>query len=149
MKKKQLMQLGLTEELSIKVLTLYKEEQSALIPKTRFNEINQKKKELEKQVTRQKEQIDKMKGCNLIIHRLKEEMLRLFWQAGEERQKEAEKYKDLLLYSALLEKLSSYKYAELILKKMDKNRIVLTPEGELLGAEEELERVCMVWKELF
>lgn len=149
MKKKQLMQLGLTEELSIKVLALYKEEKSVFIPKERFDEINRKKKELEWQVMHQKEQIDEMSGCNLIYRSLKEEMLRLLWQAGEEKKKEEERYRDLLLYSLLLERLSSYKYAELILKKMDRKRLTLTPEGEILGAEEEIERVRTAWMELF
>ncbi|SHK40324.1 Phage minor structural protein GP20 [Anaerocolumna jejuensis DSM 15929] len=149
MKKKQLMQLGLTEELSIKILALCKEEQSVFIPKERFDEINRKKKELEWQVMHQKEQIDEMSGCNLIYRSLKEEMLRLLWQAGEEKKKEEERYRDLLLYSLLLERLSSYKYAELILKKMDRKRLTLTPEGEILGAEEEIERVRTAWKELF
>lgn len=149
MKKKQLMQLGLTEELSIKVLALCKEEQSVFIPKERFDEINRKKKELEWQVMHQKEQIDEMSGCNLIYRSLKEEMLRLLWQAGEEKKKEEERYRDLLLYSLLLERLSSYKYAELILKKMDRKRLTLTREGEILGAEEEIERVRTAWKELF
>ncbi len=149
MKKKQLMQLGLTEELSIKIIALCKEEQSVFIPKERFDEINRKKKELEWQVMHQKEQIDEMSGCNLIYRSLKEEMLRLLWQAGEEKKKEEERYRDLLLYSLLLERLSSYKYAELILKKMDRKRLTLTPEGEILGAEEEIERVRTAWKELF
>lgn len=149
MKKKQLMQLGLTEELSIKVLALYKEEKSVFIPKERFDEINRKKKELEWQVMHQKEQIDEMSGCNLIYRSLKDEMRRLLWQAGEEKKKEEERYRDLLLYSLLLERLSSYKHAELILKKMDRKRLTLTPEGEILGAEEEIERVRTAWKELF
>ena len=73
----------------------------------------------------------------------------LFSLAGEEKKKEEERYRDLLLYSLLLERLSSYKYAELILKKMDRKRLILTPEGEILGAEEEIERVRTAWKELF
>ncbi|SHO48124.1 phage scaffolding protein [Anaerocolumna xylanovorans] len=149
MKKKQLLQLGLTEEISIKVLALYKEEQSVFIPKARFDEINQKKKELEWQVMHQKEQIDEMRGSNLICQKLKEEMLGLLWQAGQEKKKDEEKYRDVLLYSLLLERLSSYKYAELIFEKMDKQRLVLTPEGEVLGAEEEIERVRTAYQELF
>lgn len=149
MKKKQLMQLGLTEELAIKVLALYKEEQGTVIPKVRFDEINQKKKELERQIMHQKEQIDEMKGCNLISRRLKEELLRLLWQAGEEKKKEEDKYRELLIYSLLLKKLSSYKYAELIFEKMDKERLTLTTEGEILGVEEEIKRVHAAYQELF
>lgn len=149
MKKKQLMQLGLTEELAIKVLALCKEEQSAFIPKARFDEINRKKKELEWQVMHQKEQIDEMRGSNLITRKLKEEMLRLLWQAGEEKKKEEEEYREILLCSTIFERLSSYKYAELIFEKMDKQRLTLTPEGKVLGAEEEIERIRAAYQELF
>lgn len=149
MKKKQLMQLGLTEELAIKVLALFKAEQNAFIPKIRFDEINQKKKELEWQVMHQKSQVDEMRGNSLINQKLKEEMLKLLWQAGQDKKKEEERYKELFIYSMLSEMLSSYKYAELIFEKMDKKRLTITPEGELLGAEEEVQRVQKAYQELF
>lgn len=51
------------------------------ISKVRFDEINQKKKELEWQVMYQKSQIDEMRGNGLINHKRKEEMLKLYWLA--------------------------------------------------------------------
>jgi len=76
-------------------------------------------------------------------------MLKLLWQAGQDKKKEEERYKELFIYSMLSEMLSSYKYAELIFEKMDKKRLTLTPEGELLGAEEEVQRVQKAYQELF
>ncbi len=89
----------------------------------------------------QKSQVDEMRGNSLINQKLKEEMLKLLWQAEQDKKKEEERYKELFIYSMLSEMLSSYKYAELIFEKMDKKRLTLTPEGELLGAEEEVQRV--------
>jgi hypothetical protein len=104
---------------AIKVLALFKAEQNAFIPKIRFDEINQKKKELEWQVMHQKSQVDEMRGNSLINQKLKEEMLKLLWQAGQDKKKEEERYKELFIYSMLSEMLSSYKYAELIFEKMN------------------------------
>lgn len=102
---------------AIKVLALFKAEQNAFIPKIRFDEINQKKKELEWQVMHQKSQVDEMRGNSLINQKLKEEILKLLWRAGQDKKKEEERYKELFIYSMLSEMLSSYKYAELIFEK--------------------------------
>ena len=50
MKKEQLLELGLTEEQADKVLNLHKEVLAGFIPKARFDEVNETKKELEQQI---------------------------------------------------------------------------------------------------
>nr|CAC27409.1 putative transposase [Acetivibrio thermocellus] len=50
MTKEQLMEMGLTEEQAEKVLVIYKEDLKSFIPKARFDEVNEAKKNLEEQL---------------------------------------------------------------------------------------------------
>ena len=50
MTKEQLLEMGLTEEQADKVLSAHKEELKGYIPKARFDEINETKKDLEQQI---------------------------------------------------------------------------------------------------
>ena len=50
MTKEQLLEMGLTEEQADKVLSAHKEELKGYIPKTRFDEVNDAKKDLENQL---------------------------------------------------------------------------------------------------
>ena len=61
MKKEQLLELGLTEEQAEQVLNLHKDTLAGFIPKDRFDEVNDTKKDLEKQIRDRDEQVEDLK----------------------------------------------------------------------------------------
>ena len=76
MTKEQLLEMGLSEEQADKVLAAHKEELKNFIPKTRFDEVNDAKKDLEKQLEDRDKQLkdlqDKVKGNEELEKTIKE-----------------------------------------------------------------------------
>ena len=61
MKKEELIAKGLTEEQAKTVMDIYTEEMKGLIPKSRFDEVNMAKADLEKQVADRDKQLKALK----------------------------------------------------------------------------------------
>ncbi|MGH0741964.1 phage scaffolding protein [Bacillus paranthracis] len=64
MNKEQLQALGLTEEQITGVLDAHKETMTGFIPKARFDEVNEKKKQLEGDVAERDSQLESLKAIN-------------------------------------------------------------------------------------
>lgn len=64
MKKEDLIKLGLTEEQADKVLEANSEQLKGFIPKHRFDEVNNTKKELENQISDRDKQLEELKKSN-------------------------------------------------------------------------------------
>ena len=89
MKKDNLTELGLTEEVAAKVIQLVRKELKEYIPKQRFDEINDRKKELTKQVALQKEIINElafMKSENVKLEKIVNELWKSFTLARTEQE---------------------------------------------------------------
>lgn len=71
MNKEQLIALGLTEEQAEKVLSANTEQLKGFIPKSRFDEVNNAKKQLEKDVAERDNQLETLKNSTSDIETLK------------------------------------------------------------------------------
>lgn len=138
MTKAQLLAMGLTEEQADKVLEGYKEH----IPKERFNEVNNAKKDLEKQLAERDTQLDTLKkgakdneGLTKQIEDLQAENKRI---KDESDAKVKEIEKDNLLVTALKE--AKAKDPSIILSLLDKTKISVD-NGNLIGFKEQLEPI--------
>ena len=71
MNKEQLIALGLTEEQTEKVLSVNTEQLKGFIPKSRFDEVNNAKKQLEKDMVERDNQLETLKNSTSDIETLK------------------------------------------------------------------------------
>ena len=149
MKKEQLLELGLTEEQADKVLNLHKEVLSGFIPKARFDEVNETKKELEQQIQERDNQLKelqkKAKGNEELEKRIQE--LQETNKATKE-QYEA-KIKDMTITAAIQSKLTDAKYPDLLLTKFDQSKLSIAEDGTVLGIDEQLAVLKEQYKDLF
>ena len=74
MNKQQFLDLGLSEELATKAEVESKKELETYIPKTRFDEVNNSKKELEKTVKERDTQLEKLKRTVEIMQSYKNKL---------------------------------------------------------------------------
>jgi len=149
MTKEQLIEMSLTEEQADKVLAVHKEELKGYIPKTRFDEINETKKELEQQIKERDKQLkelqEKAKGNEELEKTIKD--LQEVNKATKE-QYEA-KIKEMTINAAIREKLTDVKYPDLLLTKFDKSKLTVASDGTVLGIDEQLAVIKETYKDLF
>ncbi|MCU5722788.1 phage scaffolding protein [Bacillus cereus] len=137
MKKEQLLELGLTEEVAEKVLEAHKESLKGFIPKERFDSVNETKKQLETDLKERDSQLESLKGINAEELQAKiEELQSSNEQAkAEYEQKLHEQAYGFALKEALTgAKVRNHKALEALL---DKEGIKLE-EGKLVGLEDQL-----------
>jgi len=138
MKIEQFLKLGLTEEQAKKVMELCKEEKRNFIPKSRFDTLNEKKKELEKQVMVQKTELDEMQMTKEQNRKLNQQAGQIWEHFISSNRKQEELIREFLIQSAVLNKLSGVVSAEFVMDKIDRARLTLTTEGEILGLDKQL-----------
>lgn len=78
MKKEQLLRLGITEAVAEKILKTIELEQNKVIPKQRFDQVNERKKELERQLLLQSKQLEELNHIRLKNLEL-EKLVKDFW----------------------------------------------------------------------
>jgi uncharacterized protein YeeX (DUF496 family) len=149
MKKEQLLELGLTEEQADKVLNLHKEVLSGFIPKARFDEVNETKKDLEQQIRDRDKQLkdlqEKVKGNEELEKTIKE--LQEANKATKEQYED--KIKDMTITAAIQSKLTDAKYPDLLLTKFDRSKLSIAEDGTVLGIDEQLTTLKEQYKDLF
>lgn len=149
MNKEQLIEMGLTEEQAEKVLAAYKEDLKNFIPKTRFDEVNETKKELEQQIKERDKQLkelqEKAKGNEELEKTIKE-----LQEANKATKEQYEaKIRDMTISAAIQSKLTDVKYPDLLLTKFDKSKITIADDGTILGIDEQLSILKEQYKDLF
>ena len=149
MKKEQLLELGLTEEQADKVLNMHKEVLAGFIPKARFDEVNETKKELEQQIQERDKQLkdlqEKVKGNEELEKTIKE------LQEANKATKELyeDKIRDMTINAAIQSKLTDAKYPDLLLTKFDRSKLSIAEDGTVLGVDEQLTALKEQYKDLF
>lgn len=139
MTKEQLVALGLAEDMATKVADESKKELECYIPKTRFDEVNNAKKEAEKQVKERDTQLENLKKSSGDSEALKVEIQKL----QDENKSNTEKYqadlKDMQLSSAIKLALSGKAHDEgLVAGLFDKSKLILGDDGKITGLDEQL-----------
>ena len=149
MKKEQLLEMGLTEEQVDKVLAAQKEELKGYIPKARFDEVNNAKKDLENQLNDRDKQLkdlqEKVKGNEELEKTIKE-----LQEANKDTKEQYEaKIKDMTITAAIQSKLTDAKYPDLLLTKFDQSKLSIAEDGTVLGIDEQLAVLKEQYKDLF
>lgn len=149
MTKEQLIEMGLTEEQADKVLAAHKEELKGYIPKARFDEVNDAKKDLENQLKDRDKQLkelqEKAKGNEELEKTIKE-----LQEANKATKEQYEaKIKDMTITAAIQSKLTDAKYPDLLLTKFDRSKLSIAEDGTVLGIDEQLTALKEQYKDLF
>lgn len=149
MKKEELIALGLEEAVALKVEQASLEELKGFIPKTRFDEVNETKKDLEKQIKDRDTQLTelnkKVKGNEEL-----EKTIRELQDANTATKTEYEsKIKEININSAIQAKLTDTKYPDLLSTKFDKTKLSVAADGTVLGIDEQLTTIKETYKDLF
>ena len=149
MTKEQLLEMGLTEEQVDKVLAAQKEELKGYIPKARFDEVNNAKKDLENQLNDRDKQLkdlqEKVKGNEELEKTIKE--LQEANKATKEQYED--KIRDMTINAAIQSKLTDAKYPDLLLAKFDHSKLSIAEDGTVLGVDEQLTALKEQYKDLF
>lgn len=148
-KKNNLIALGLTEEQAGEIMAIYAKDLKGYIPKKRFDEVNDSKKDLEKQIKDKNEQlkslVEKVKSneeAEMIIKKLQ--------QDNEFAKKSYEaKIKDMTITSAIQSKLVNVKYSDLLMDKFDKSVLVINEDRTVSGIDEQLTILKKQYNDLF
>ena len=137
MKKEELTAKGLTEEQARAVMDIYTEEMKGMIPKSRFDEVNTAKADLEKQVA------DRDKQLKTLKDEAKDS------EALQTKKDYEAKIRDMKLTSAIKDQLTDCKYPDLVADKFDRSKLILAEDGSVSGLAEQLKTVKETYKELF
>ena len=143
--------MGLSEEQADKVLAAHKEELKGFIPKARFDEVNDAKKDLEKQLEDRDKQLkdlqEKVKGNEELEKAIKE-----LQEANKKAVADYEaKIKNITLDNAIKLALKEHKakYEDLLLGKFDRDKLNIKEDGTIEGLEEQIKALKEGYKDLF
>lgn len=149
MKKEELIAKGLTEEQAKTVMDIYTEEMKGLIPKSRFDEVNMAKADLEKQVADRDKQLKALKDEAKDSEALQTKITELEDANKATKKAYEDKIRDMKLTSAIKDQLTDCKYPELVADKFDRSKLILADDGSVSGLAEQLKTVKETYKELF
>jgi hypothetical protein len=149
MKREQFINLGFTEDMAQKAMDILREELKGFIPKSRFDQVNEVKKELEKKLAVLEVQIGELNNSKFTYQEL-EKFIQDLWNTNVAIKAEQDaKIKDILIQLAIRSRLKEVKYADLLISKFDKSRLTIGEKGTVSGIEEQLEEIKTSYEGLF
>lgn len=149
MKKEDLIAMGLTEEQANKVLEAYTESLKGFIPKARFDEVNDAKKDLEQQLKDRDKQLDDLSKKVKDNEELSKQIKDLQDANKATRDQYEAKINDMKIEAAIRDKLTDTKYPDLLITKFDKSKLVVGADGTVSGIDEQLTGLKEIYKDLF
>lgn len=149
MKKEDLVEKGLTEEQAKTVIDIYTEEMKGFIPKSRFDEVNTAKADLEKQVADRDKQLKTLKDEAKDSEALQTKITELEETNKQTRKEYDARIRDMKLTSAIKDQLTDCKYPDLVADKFDRSKLILAEDGSVSGLAEQMKTVKETYKELF
>lgn len=139
MKKEEFVALGIEEKLAEAAAEASKRELGGFVPKARFDEVNEAKKQLEAATKEHEGQLEALKASAGDSESLKQQIAEL---QAENQKKEAEyqeKLKDMQLNSAIKLAVSeTAQDSELVAGLVDKSKLILGEDGKVTGLDEQL-----------
>lgn len=139
MNKQEFIALGLTDELATKAEEASKKELETYIPKTRFDEVNEAKKQAEKDVKERDTQIETLKKSAGDNEDLKKQIETLQEENKTAREKAESDMKELKLTNAIkLAVAGKAQDEDLVAGLFDKSKLILGDDGKITGLDEQL-----------
>ena len=139
MNKQQFLDLGLTDEQATKAEAESKKELESYIPKTRFDEVNKAKKQLDKDIKARDTQIEDIKKNAGDNEELKKQIETLQTENKTTKEKYEADLKDLQISNAIkLAIADKAQDADLVSGLFDKSKLILGDDGKITGLDEQL-----------
>ena len=150
MKKEDLSKIdGLTEEQISAIVAASSEELKGYIPKSRFDEVNEVKKDLEGQLKDRDNQLkelgEKAKGNEELENTIKglQDTNKQTIEGYEE------KIRNMTLDSAIKSKFADAKHPELFIPSIDRSKVVINQDGTITGLDEQVKTIKETYKDQF
>ncbi|WP_312448452.1 phage scaffolding protein [Lacrimispora sp.] len=149
MKKEDLIAKGLTDEQAQIAVDAWNESIKGYIPKSRFDEVNTAKADLEGQVKDRDKQLKDIKDAAKDSEALQTKIAELEETNKQTKTDYEGRIKDMKLTSTIKDQLTDCKYPELVADKIDRSKLILAEDGSVSGLSEQLKGVRDTYKELF
>ncbi|MCG7385096.1 phage scaffolding protein [Paenibacillus sp. ACRRY] len=138
MNKEQFIALGLSEDLAEKAATASADELKGFVPKARFDEVNEAKKQAEKGIADRDKQIEELGKTAGLGEDLKKQIDALQTENQTAKEKYEADMKELRLNTALKLSLSGQVHdPDIVAGLLDKTKIELNEDGSVKGGLEE------------
>lgn len=142
MNKQQFIDLGLTEDQATKAETESKKELETYVPKTRFDEVNNSKKQLETDIKERDTQLETLKKSSGDNEGLKNKIETLQTDNKAAKEKYENDLKDLQISNAIkLAIADKAQDTDLVAGQFDKSKLILSDDGKITGLDEQLKTI--------
>lgn len=139
MTKEQLLKLGLDDATAQKVAEASTEELKGFIPKARFDEVNEAKKQLDEQVKERDKQLETLKKSTSDVEGLKTKIEELQTANKAAKTDYETKLKDVQFSNAIkLAVASDAQDVDLVAGLFDKSKLILGDDGKITGLDDQL-----------
>lgn len=138
MKKEEFVALGISDELAEKAATASAEELKGYIPKTRFDEVNEEKKNLQTAKKKAEDDLEELKKTAGDNEALTQQITELQEAAKQKDTEYAEQLKALKLTNAIRLGITDAQDADLVTGLVDQSKLILGDDGKVTGLEEQL-----------
>lgn len=139
MKKEEFTALGISEELAERAAEASKKELEGFIPQSRFSEVNEAKKQLEKDVSARDKQLEELRKSAGDNETLTKQIADLQAENKAAQEKYDADMKALKLSTAIKLAIGESAHdADLVADQIDKEKLVLMEDGKVAGLEEQM-----------
>lgn len=149
MKKEDIVAMGVAEDIAEKIAAASAEELKGFIPKSRFDEVNEAKKNAEALVKERDSQLTELKK----VAGASDELLKKIGDLEASNKEAAKAYeariRDMTLDAAIKDKLSGTQYVDLLMPRVDRSKLEIAADGTVSGIEEQVAGLKAQYKDLF
>lgn len=149
MKTNEIVAIGVAEAIAEKIAAASAEELKGYIPKSRFDEVNEAKKNAEALVKERDGQLEELKKTAGASEELLKKIGELEASNKEAAKAYEERIKDMTLDAAIKEKLTGTQYADLLLPKVDRSKLSIAADGSVTGLDDQITGLKTQYKDLF
>lgn len=139
MKKEEFVAIGIEEKLAEKAAEASKKELSGFVPKDRFDEVNESKKQLETSLKDYETQMETLKAATGDSESLKKQISELQEQNKKKDEEHKQQMNDLRMTNAIKLAISeSAQDSDLVAGLIDKEKLILGDDGKITGLDEQI-----------
>lgn len=138
MKKEEFTALGIAEDLAEKAAAASAEELKGFVPKSRFDEVNEEKKNLQTAKKKAEDDLEELKKSAGDNADLQKQISDLQDAAKQKDTEYAEQIKAMKLANAIRLGITDAQDAELVAGLVDQTKLILGDDGKLTGLDEQL-----------
>lgn len=138
MKKEEFTALGIAEDLAEKAAAASAEELKGFVPKSRFDEVNEEKKNLQTAKKKAEDDLEELKKSAGDNADLQKQISDLQNAAKQKDTEYAEQIKAMKLANAIRLGITDAQDADLVAGLVDQTKLILGDDGKLTGLDEQL-----------